>query len=153
MMPNPELLEDIVVEGVIIAELLKVINQRIEVLYDREHTIGRAYFMGLSSSSSIKELGKVFSNKIIPPLAEYFFEDWEKIRMILGDDQKGKQHPFILEESFENKDLFLGKKPDFEDNQRSYKRNGDAALLCPESYIGIYEKLKNQPKTKADAKA
>ncbi len=33
-------------------------------------------------------LGEIFSNSVIPLLQEYFFEDYEKIRMVLGDNQK-----------------------------------------------------------------
>jgi len=134
--------------------MLETINQRIEVLYDREHTIGHAYFMSLKDQPTIEKLASIFENKVIPLLAEYFFEDWEKIRMVLGDDQKGKVNPFIIEEKVSGNSLFLGKQPDFEDDQKSYKRNGDAALLCPESYIGIYKKLgvngDSTSKTKVD---
>jgi 5-methylcytosine-specific restriction protein B len=133
---------DVLVEGKInLRRLLYAINQRIEVLYDREHTIGHAYFMSLKNDPSISRLKSIFENKVIPLLAEYFFEDWEKIRMVLGDDQEGKVNPFVIEETVSGNGLFLGKQPDFEDDQKSYKRNGDAALLSPESYIGIYKNL------------
>jgi len=135
---------DSVLEGKVnLRRMLHAMNQRIEVLYDREHTIGHAYFMGLSSSSSIEELGKVFSNKIIPLLAEYFFEDWEKIRMVLGDDQKGKKQPFVLAKKRNDDDLFFGEPPEYAEEQVVYKRN-PAALSEVESYVGIYTKLKDE---------
>jgi len=88
MQPQPNLLAGINVQGVNIQQMLTKINQRIEVLYDREHTLGHAFFMHLSAASPIDALAEVFKLKIIPLLQEYFFEDWEKIRIVLGDDQK-----------------------------------------------------------------
>ena len=35
---------------------------------------------------SLSELREVFSTKIIPLLQEYFFDDYERIRLILNDD-------------------------------------------------------------------
>jgi len=84
MMPNAELL-DFEVEGVNLQELLEKINARVEYLYDRDHTIGHAYFMELNADSSLDALNAVMKNKIIPLLQEYFYDDWEKIRLILND--------------------------------------------------------------------
>ncbi len=48
-MPNSSLLENLVVDGVKIDNLLETINKRVEYLYDRDHTIGHAYFMSLEN--------------------------------------------------------------------------------------------------------
>ncbi len=134
---------DSVLQGKVnLRRMLYTINQRIEVLYDREHTIGHAYFMGLNSESSIEDLGRVFANKVIPLLAEYFFEDWEKIRMVLGDDQKGKKQPFILAKKRNDDDLFFGEQPEYAEEQVAYERN-PKALSEVESYLGIYTKLED----------
>lgn len=66
-------------------------NQRIAVLYDSEHTIGHAYFIPLKNSPTIDTLAEVFSNRIIPLLQEYFYEDYEKIRLVLGDNKKSER--------------------------------------------------------------
>ena len=100
MMPRPDLLNDIKVvnkEGsgvnINIASMLEVMNERIEVLLDREHQIGHAYFLEALEDGHqkkimpIENLGKLFQNKIIPLLQEYFYDDYEKIRMVLGDGQ------------------------------------------------------------------
>lgn len=81
MMPQPDLLNQDV-EGVDLTKLLEAINLRIEALYDREHTIGHAYFMGVKT---LDDLRGVFARKVIPLLQEYFFEDYERIRMVLND--------------------------------------------------------------------
>jgi len=81
--------EDIIINNVNLRRLLYKINQRIEYLYDRDHTIGHAYFMELKEDDSdINTLSNIFKNKIIPLLQEYFYDDWEKIRLVLGDNQK-----------------------------------------------------------------
>lgn len=99
LMPDPELLEGILVHGVDMAELLKVLNQRIEVLLDRDHTIGHAYFWPLHSADSEEErqslLADIFAKRIIPLLQEYFFADWERIGWVLNDPQKPAAHRFI----------------------------------------------------------
>ena len=84
MPPKPELLDDISVDGLNIGELLKVINQRIEVLLDRDHCLGHANFMSLKDQPTLQNLADIFKQKIIPQLQEYFFDDWSKINMVLN---------------------------------------------------------------------
>ena len=84
MQPNPEVLKDIKVEGVEIEKLLEKMNQRIEVLLDRDHCIGHAYFMPLQQDGSIEKLAEIFAQKIIPLLQEYFYDDWERIDWVLN---------------------------------------------------------------------
>ncbi len=84
MQPNPEVLKDIKVEGVEIEKLLEKMNQRIEVLLDRDHCIGHAYFMPLQQDGSIEKLAEIFAQKIIPLLQEYFYDDWERIAWVLN---------------------------------------------------------------------
>jgi 5-methylcytosine-specific restriction protein B len=84
-MPDASLLKEDV-GGVDLARMLEAINQRIEVLYDRDHTIGHAYLMGVSS---IEELRNVFRHRVLPLLQEYFYENWSKIRSVLNDTAAG----------------------------------------------------------------
>ncbi len=96
MLPNADVLKEIdVIDGISISNLLNTINKRITILYDREHTIGHAYFMPLKNNPSIKELSEIFENNIIPLLQEYFYEDYEKIRLVLGDNKKAEENQFI----------------------------------------------------------
>ena len=68
-------------------ELLSAINERIEYYYDREHSVGHAYFMKrYGCIQTLDELRNVFGTKIIPLLQEYFFDDYEKIKLILNDE-------------------------------------------------------------------
>ena len=114
MLPDYHLLEDIFVEDkgtkVNIGAMLKVINERIEYLYDREHTIGHAVFLEKMENDKINidinKLENIFKKNIIPLLQEYFYEDYEKIRIVLGDNAKDEDEQFIFAESIKPKDVF-----------------------------------------------
>ena len=85
MMPRPELLGKC--GNIDLCEMLTAINQRIEYYYDREHAIGHAYFMRKNGSiTTLDELRIIFNTKIIPLLQEYFFDDYEKIKLVLNDE-------------------------------------------------------------------
>ncbi|GAL03991.1 McrBC restriction endonuclease system McrB subunit putative [Photobacterium aphoticum] len=81
MMPQPALLAGCVVNGIDVQRLLKTMNDRIEILYDREHTLGHAFFMPVKAlmdddkpERAFAALISVFQNKIIPLLEEYFLK-------------------------------------------------------------------------------
>ena len=83
MMPDPSLLAGAGEAcGLDLSQILATINERIEHLYDREHQIGHAYFLGCTSRADVDA---VMRHRVIPLLAEYFFEDSEKIAAVLGD--------------------------------------------------------------------
>ncbi|WP_370391077.1 AAA family ATPase [uncultured Winogradskyella sp.] len=82
MMPNLKLLKEKEVEGVRLSEMLKKINERIELLVDRDHTIGHSYLINVDSKI---KLANAFKNKIIPLLQEYFYGDYGKIGLVLGE--------------------------------------------------------------------
>jgi len=104
MPPKPELLNEIEVEGLNIGELLKVINQRIEVLLDRDHCIGHANFMSLKKDCTREHLAAIFKQKIIPQLQEYFFDDWAKINMVLNANGMLNAKPIERSALFPNVD-------------------------------------------------
>lgn len=139
MMPEYDNLNKINIEGINIGEMLKAINERIEYLYDRDHTIGHAYFMGVID---IKTLANVFKNKILPLLQEYFYDDWEKIRLVLGDNSKDENLQFVkIKKNMAAKRLF-GAKIDYIDDKVLYEINCKT-FSDPQSYIEIYDEAKS----------
>lgn len=126
-----------------IQKLLEIINQRIEVLYDREHTIGHAYFCGLKENATLDGLKNIFKKSVLPLLQEYFFDDYEKIAMVLGDNQKrNRNYKFIVEDNGKDIHTLFGKKleTDMLDmlQHKRYTIN-EKAFDYAESYIQIYE--------------
>jgi 5-methylcytosine-specific restriction protein B len=65
-----------------LAKMLKAINNRLKILKDADHTIGHAWLMNITSLDQLKF---VFGNKILPLLQEYFYNDYEKLGLVLGD--------------------------------------------------------------------
>lgn len=137
MMPEYDKLNKTIIEGINIGEMLKTINERIEYLYDRDHTIGHAYFI---NASDMETLANVFKNKILPLLQEYFYDDWEKIRLVLGDNQKNEDLQFVkVKKNMVAKELF-GSKIDDIDDKVLYEINFKA-FNDPQSYIKIYSQV------------
>ena len=135
MLPQADVLDGIEVDGLSVSNMLKKMNRRIEVLYDREHTIGHAYFMPLQYDNSIECLADIFKDKIIPLLQEYFYEDYEKIRLVLGDNQKAEEYQFILKEQVDETELF-GEDTDVIEEAYKYSINEEAFTV-----IDAYEKM------------
>ena len=136
MLPDAEVLDGIYVEDVSIKDIFIKMNKRITVLFDREHTLGHAYFLPLKGAPTIETLANIFENSIIPLLQEYFYEDYEKIRMVLGDNQKDSEDKqFITIEENDYNDLFGDIDYDF-DEMSTYKINS-FALTNIEAYRSI----------------
>ena len=130
-----------------VREMLYRINQRVEALYDRDHCIGHAYFTALAQLPDgdvrFAALEQVFRNRIVPLLEEYFFEDWQKIRLVLGDNQKkDEQMHFIRESKDHEQDLnsLFGSDHglDVYGTKRRYSVQ-EKAFSKPDAYIGIYQ--------------
>lgn len=138
MPPKPEVLKNIQTDGIVISDLLEKINERIEALYDREHTIGHAYFTPLLKETSINKLADIFRNKVIPLLQEYFYEDYEKIRLVLGDNQtKDESKQFVNVKKADTVALFGMTDYDFDTNVR-YEIN-QQAFYNTDAYKKVYD--------------
>ncbi|QXP71265.1 EVE domain-containing protein [Polaribacter sp. R2A056_3_33] len=81
MMPDYTVIENEEVDYIKLSEVLKKINERIELLIDRDHAIGHSYFCKVNSE---EKLAKAFNTKIVPLLQEYFYGDYGKIGLVLG---------------------------------------------------------------------
>ena len=135
--PEPGLLASMLLgdSGYTVADLLRTMNRRIAVLIDQEHCIGHAPFMDLPQGEvSADELAGIFRHAILPLLEEYFFEDWQKIRLVLNDQQKPETaHQFVV--ATDDEELF---GPEFAPPGPSWKMN-PAALARMTSYVRIVD--------------
>lgn len=117
MMPDSEYLKDKKISDsgntIELDRLLESMNNRIEFLLDREHTIGHSYFMGVES---IEDLRKVFKNKIIPLLQEYFYDDYAKIIAVLNNNRMIKE-----KNKSQFSDLFDGKFSELDSEKVVYE--------------------------------
>lgn len=75
MMPDPKVLEKKNFNDRVL--IMEKINQRVELLLDRNYTLGHSYFIKEDFENS-------FKNEIIPLLQEYFYNDCGKIGLVLG---------------------------------------------------------------------
>jgi 5-methylcytosine-specific restriction protein B len=91
----------------------------------------------------------VFRQKILPLLQEYFYGDWHKIQLVLGDligdedaDYRPKAHPqaIVLHVVQRPKRLF-GVEDEAYQDRRSYMINED---LSAESFVKIYQSLSRE---------
>ncbi|WP_291064753.1 MULTISPECIES: McrB family protein [unclassified Empedobacter] len=129
MQPNPSVLLYSEYQDVDLKQLLEMINQRIEVLVDKDHQIGHSYFIGIQN---LEDLKQTFKDKIIPLLEEYFYGDFGKIGLVLGGS-------FIYQE--ENKAKFpknFSYENDFLEDKKVYRftpfENWDE-----QTFISVYE--------------
>ena len=82
MSPDPDSLkEEVEPTGVDLPGVLRAMNQRLEYLVDRDHLIGHAWFMNARDRD---DLDRIMRRKIIPLIAEYFYDDWSKVNAVLG---------------------------------------------------------------------
>ncbi|WP_049140804.1 AAA family ATPase [Bacillus subtilis] len=76
------------INGIDLVKLLETINKRIQLLLDENFVIGHAYFTPVTNFESLKE---IMIKKVIPLLEEYFFDDLEKVQLVLADlDEDGE---------------------------------------------------------------
>jgi 5-methylcytosine-specific restriction protein B len=95
MPPQPERLDHVLVGELSIGALLRVMNQRIELLLDRDHCLGHALFLPLENEPSPERLKAIFRHRVFPLLQEYFFDDWQRIQWVLNDHRKPPRLRFV----------------------------------------------------------
>jgi 5-methylcytosine-specific restriction protein B len=132
MLPNPQLLKDKQIAGINLQVLLETINERIEVLVDRDHTIGHAFFI---NDTTVEELRNTFANKIIPLLQEYFYGDYSKMEMVIGSAFFDKKEV--------SKVKFAVKSDEFDAEGKVYhiKNISDDTVMLDEDFISAIKNL------------
>jgi len=137
--PGPVETED--GEVIHLDRMLSAINERIEYLIDRDHTVGHSYLMKVKT---LDDLVRTFRTKLLPLLQEYFYNDWEKIQMVLADladerdsDGRPKAHPeAIVGHLVQRPTKLFGLNDEAYQERRSYAVNED---LSARSFQKIYQ--------------
>ncbi|HDL8239965.1 TPA: AAA family ATPase [Yersinia enterocolitica] len=151
MMPDLSLLSGTKVKGIELESLLEKLNSRIEALYDREHTLGHAFFMPVKNAldagdeeAAFKQLKIAFQKKIIPLLQEYFFDDWNKIRLVLADNQKQNDSLQFVIEKTDDLDTLFGnnhalRRHDQQSTAYELEAFDEEIWNMPQAYRAIYQ--------------
>lgn len=132
MLPQPQLLDNVTIhEGDIsvnVGSLLRTLNQRIDVLLDRDRCLGHAWFMPLCAEPTLDNLAFTFRNQVLPLLQEYFFEDWQRINWVLNGQHSDKNAPRFLVPPTESSSLekLFGKEVASELSDRRWQINASA---------------------------
>lgn len=131
--PDPDVLPRDV-EGIDLPRLLKTLNERIELLLDRDHRLGHAYFIGVAA---LADLNRVFADHILPLLAEYFHDDWGQIALVLVNRELGRSE-FVTTAELDPVQVF-GQAWDAHATHQSevLRRHRLVQELTKEMYLGL----------------
>ena len=110
--------------GVNLAALLRRINGRLSALLGTGHEIGHAFFLeeklqdvadraGWAKLPDVKErtLAYVMRTSVLPTIAEYFHDDWRKVRAVAGETVLNGQTTSLFDAP-EVEDAFLDRLPE-----------------------------------------
>ncbi|MCF8059963.1 MAG: EVE domain-containing protein [Bacteriovoracaceae bacterium] len=132
--PEPEVLKGKMIANINLQTLLETMNDRIDFLKDRDHTIGHSYFLKVNDFDGLK---RCFTNRIIPLLEEYFYNDFEKIGLVLGSSfvKKNDKHK-------NTKKFFADFDSDFKDDLDEYEVYyiENIENIKESDFVNIYEK-------------
>lgn len=132
--PDPNVLSNVDYQEINLSRLLETINQRIELLLDKDYQIGHSYFINVRN---LEDLKVVFKDRIIPLLEEYFYGDFGKIGLVLGGNfvyQEKNTADFPVNFNYEN---------DFLEEKRVYRYSpfDSWSVNC---FKSIYENLADE---------
>ncbi len=131
--PDPALIQPQSVGNVDLSRLLQTLNDRLEYLLDRDHRIGHALFIGINT---LPDLFEVLSERIIPLLQEYFFDDLERVRLALtgssGESAFFKSRKLVPATLFASATRAVGTEP------RSTFSVSDPTGWTEDDIVGLY---------------
>ena len=123
MPPEPDILSRYSEStGIDLPEVVGAINTRLEWLLDRDHLIGHAWFMGVDSKADVD---RIMRHKIIPLIAEYFYDDWNHVQAVLGGGEE-----FVCKEK-------LSAPPDIENQGEERFRWTIQTEFSEEAYVRL----------------
>ena len=132
LMPDVSVRPTVAIDGVELPKLVEKLNQRIAYLFDRDHMLGHAYFMGIKTFADLEQC---LLGKVIPLLQEHFFEDWSKVGLVFGYGKKTDIAPVISKKSLDATALF-GSDVEVGDGGATF---AVANKLTPDMVKAIYE--------------
>lgn len=152
VLPRPEVLQGVEIDGINVSMLLAKINKRITYFLGKDQSIGHSYFIGLDKSTTPKkDLLSIFWNNIIPLLEEYFYNDIPKIRLVLGENNKTDNLAFYkLDEEADIEQLFgnIEEDIDVDEETSTFEKNsvlivlstvGEESQIDKDIFIKVYE--------------
>lgn len=131
--PDAETLSEDV-DGINLRNLLNTLNERIELLLDRDHRIGHAYFI---NACNLDDLIMIFRNQILPLLSEYFHDDWGQISLVLMNRAQGKSDFVITQEVDPAKVFGKGWEAKPRRGSEVFQRHYLASEITQEMFIGL----------------
>ncbi len=81
-------------------KVLREMNRRIAVRKDRDHQIGHSYFISVSNR---EEFNETITRRVLPLLQEYFYNDWDGLRFVLGEEDSGSSRILVPIEGAQTK--------------------------------------------------
>ena len=102
MMPNCDIITE-KVGDINLKEIFNNLNTKIKILLDRDHQIGHSYFVNVSDEGQLKQ---IWFDSIIPLLNEYFYGDWEKLKLVIPGFIKTEDIPKELQSECDEKKYY-----------------------------------------------
>ena len=138
-----ELLPDYsVIENDNAKKILQNINNRIRALLDKDHQIGHSYFIGKNTDL---EILNVMKENIIPLLEEYFYNETDKIRVVLNEtddllnEDNAKKHKsdyfYVIDKEATDS---VKNTSDFDDEKIIYKLNDSLAEVKEDAGAEVF---------------
>lgn len=108
--------------------ILKAINARIRCLLDKDHQIGHSYFI---EAKNDLDIFNALKDSVIPLLEEYFYNDAQKIRQILNENDNTDTAFYVKDEEAEkaSKDI----STDYDDDKAFYQLNPKLSAVKDEA--------------------
>ncbi len=102
MAPDSKIIRDLLIEKGLNEEFVEIVentfiilNKRIRALLDEDHMLGHSYFLKIGKEDPEYSLHAVWYDQVVPLLQEYFYNDWDKTRLILGDYNSDNKQGFV----------------------------------------------------------
>ncbi len=131
MMPDTSELKPLQNPRIDLGSLLDKLNARLVQLLDEDHQIGHSHFWELHKEADpLPALRRVFKDKIIPQLEEYFHRDRAKLRLVLGEQFVERLEP--------DDDVFLGDADDLSVESRPTYRITAADTWDENAFVSIH---------------